>query len=140
MQGLKVELHTLAHECKGAPVELGAETSSHPELRKATFLCEAYLESSRKRKQSSLNQKMDTLWKSRDEQLPGALTGTAAATAMLGPVLVDTITEKHKQPADVRFSLSLVTLALCIHVCAFFLCVGRLPTPTEGLFTYLISA
>ena len=32
VQGLKVELHMLARECKGALVELGAKTSSHPQV------------------------------------------------------------------------------------------------------------
>lgn len=101
VQGLKLELRTLADECKQALVVLGAETSSDPQVQKAYSLCTEYLQSSTKRKPSSLNQKMDALWKSRGEELPGALTGTPAATAILGPQLVDTILEKHKQPPDV---------------------------------------
>ena len=44
---------------------------------------------------------MGALWKSQRDEPPGAIAGPAGATAVLGSELVDTITEKHKQPPDV---------------------------------------
>ncbi len=104
VQGLKLQLHTLADECKKALVVLGAEASSDLQVQKATSLCDAYITTASKRKLPSFNEKMGVLWKSRCDELPGDIAGSAAATVILGPQLVHTIMEKDKQPPDVSCS------------------------------------
>ncbi len=102
-QGLRVELSTLANECKKALLVLGADESHDPQVQRANSLCDQYLKKTpSKHKPTSLSQKMDDLWKSQCEPGPcGVSEPATAATAALGQQLVDTITEKHKQPPDV---------------------------------------
>ena len=104
---LQQELQTLANECKKALTVLGADTSPDPQVQKANSLCDEYLhKSSRKCKSSLHNQRMEVLWKSQHDEFPGTVAGPAGATAVLGSQLVDTITEKHKQPPDVSFNIT----------------------------------
>ena len=101
-RSLKQELHSLANVCKKALTVLGADQSSDPQVQKANSLCDVYIgKSSSKSKPSLHNRKMGALWKSQHDEPPGAIAGPAGATAVLGSELVDTITEKHKQPPDV---------------------------------------
>ena len=103
-RSLKQELHSLANVCKKALTVLGADQSSDPQVQKANSLCDVYIgKSGSKSKPSLHNRKMGALWKSQHDEPPGAtcIAGPAGATAVLGSELVDTITEKHKQPPDV---------------------------------------
>lgn len=106
-QGLKVELRALADECKKALLILGANDSCDPQVQSAVSSCDRYLKNTTsKHRSTSVNQRLDDLWKSQSQVGP---SGTIeSATAALGQQLVDTRTSNHL--------MLLVTLGLSLYL------------------------
>ena len=81
--------------------------SPDKEVKKAVDLCHSHLPQSSSSTQPSRSSRISTLWKTQQEATSQApVDKVNLASAVLGEQLVQTITQKHREPPDVS----------CLHV------------------------
>ena len=105
LEDLKVQTFHLASECKKALMQ--AVPSNDPQVLKAINLCDKFLASKSQKRKKVQNESLKSLWGTTNqcEQVDPA--------TVLGQDLVDTITEKNKQPPDVSYAYSIIQCVTC---------------------------